>query len=519
MTMPTIVHRVKLLVATHGPAIAAVLAVIGLVAFAGAAWTVTHPPSIEVTDQVATHTVDTDVTTSTIVTGNSSLWDPGSVLADKPIYPIQSAPQLTIDMRTSVPPGQAVQVNQELTLVYQASKDGTVFWQSERLLVSEDRTVTDGVSTATATVDVRQVRDHLDEIDTEITGLGRSEAYLRLNVSYRTDDYSGTISKTAPLTIMQSGYWVGGSLDGTNTHQSPQTREVTQPPDTTKALGLGLLGFLSLGGAGGVVYTASRRLDPEAIADEIDRRRYREWVSAGTLSQFVTGQDVAMDSLKDLVDVAIDSNHRVVHDRSRELYAVVDGNTIYYYDPHHTGPDIEFEPEAAVPLRHDGGHESAFGGRMRVDEDRKGAVAPSGATPAPTDQNASQPPADDTAELSVDAVAVSREIAIEAGRAVAIYRLSTDEAGLVAVDVADTLAAACDLVDTLEVLPGHEPVDDLGIKDGVGFRAIVTRSRACVVKYVVGTNEPVTREALGAIREADGPKLRRVVSLGSPEDR
>lgn len=521
MQLPPLFHQVKLVVATHGTVLAAALVVVGLVAFAGAAWTVTHPPTIEVTEPVATHTVGTDVQTSTVVTGNTSLWASGTTLEDKPIYPLKSAPRLTVTMTTNVPPGQELRVSQELTLVYQATKDGTVFWETSRILVSEDRTVSDGQATASASIDVRQVRQHLDEINAEITGIGQAEAYLRLNVSYRSEAFSGSLSKTAPLTVLSTGYWVGGSLDAENTHQTPVTREVTQPPDTTTAIGLGLLGLVSMGGAGGIVFVAGGRLDPDAIADEIDRQRYREWVSTGRLGQFVSGQDVAMDSLQDLVDVAIDSNHRVVHDRQRDLYAVVDDSVIYYYDPYHPEPEIEFEPEVEVPLQYDGGHLSSF--ERGPDDD---TVAPRERPADDAGRKADAPPATGDAgavsgptELPTEAVAVARTVGFEEGRLIVTYELSTDESEYVEVDVADRLPAECDDVASLRPLEGAEPADEFGIEGGVGFRALASSNGPRVVKFVARTDEPATSDTLEAIRAAPGPRVRRAVSMPGPEDR
>lgn len=513
MSVPPIVHRVKLVVASHGPTIGAVLAVVGLVAFAGAAWTVTHPPTVEVTDQLATHTVDTDVTTSTVVTGNSSLWERGRTLTNRPVYPLESAPRLTVRVNTSVPPGDEVQVSQELTLVYRAEKDGTVFWQSERRLVAEDRTVVDGAATTTSTVDVRQVRDNLDEINQEITGLGRAQASLRLNVSYATDTYSGTVSKTAPLTILSSGYWVGGTLDAENTHQTPQTREVTQPPDTAKAVGLGLLGFLSWGGAGSVVYAYSRRLDPVAIREELSRGRYREWVSAGRLGQFVAGQDVAMDSLKDLVDVAIDSNNRAVYDRTRNLYAVVANGVVYYYDPHHDLPepdiDYDFDEGIEVSLELDGGHTSAFTRPHGPGEPSHG--------PSSWPGFGGSQPDEAEAELPTDAVAVERSISLEDGRIVVAYRLVNREPEPVTVDVA-AFGLAADLVESARPTVWDEPSDTFGVDGGVGFTELVGPSGEAVVKYVVSTSGPPTDEDLEALRSATPPKVRRVLAMGRRSD-
>lgn len=40
---------------------------------------------------------------------------------------------------------------------------------------------------------------------------------------------------------------------------------------------------------------------------------------------------VSLDTLEDVVDVAIDTNERVVHDTQRGLFAVVNDGVVYYY--------------------------------------------------------------------------------------------------------------------------------------------------------------------------------------------
>lgn len=475
MPQPLVV-RTKLAVADHGPAIAAVLMVVGVAAVAGAAWTVTHPPTVEVTEPVATQTVGADVETRTVVTGNTSLWERGTTLEDRAVYPLESAPELTVQVHTSVPSGQSVAVSQELELVYRAERDGEVFWRSDRPLVTEERTVDDGAVTTEATLDVPQIRAELDAVNEELAGIGRATAYLRLNVTYRAAGYAGSLSKTAPITIRGSGYWIGGTLDAENTHQTPVTREVTKPPDLETALALGIVAFGSFGGAGGVVYLSGRRLERAAVVDELERQRYREWISAGRLGQFVTGQDVAMESLKDLVDVAIDSNRRVVHDRQRELFAVVAEDVVYYYDPFYTDPELDIESDVTVPVRHDGGQPSVFDRSAEAGFSRSGV--------------ADRPP---------ETVSVSRDLAVEDGQLVATYRLSSAAPEPVIVDVVDRS------VGRDEPVSGFEPARTIAVDEGLGFTATVSPHWSRLVKFVVGTDDPGPPGA--------GPRVRRVVTM------
>lgn len=473
-----LVYRAKLAVAAHGTAVAAALLVVGTLAVAGAAWTVINPPTVEVTEPVATGTVGADVKTRAVVTGNTSLWERGTTLENRPVYPLDSAPRLMVEVRTSVPPGQPVDVSQSLTLVYRAEKDGEVFWRSTEPLVAEERTVRDGDVSAATSVDMRGMRAELEAINEELPGIGPAKAYLRLNVSYQAGGFAGSLSKTAPVTIRGSGYWIGGTLDAENTHRTPVTREVTRPPDLTMVVGLGLVGLVGFGGAGGVLYLSSRRLDRAAIADDLERRRYREWISVGRLGEFVTGQDVPMESLKDLVDVAIDSNNRVVHDRQRELFAVLADDVVYYYDPDFTGRELDIESDVLVPVRHDGGRRSAFAAAGRGRRSDPG-----------------------TAEHPSDVVQISRDLGVEGGTPVATYRLSTHADEPVIVEVVD------------RALRGERPLEGFGpgaaveVENGVGFTAAVSPHWTRVVRYAVVTDEPEP--------PVTEPQVRRVVTMGA----
>lgn len=478
----SIVPRVKLAIADHGRVIAAVLVAIGLVAMAGAAWTLTHPATVEVSESGDPRTVGADVETRAVVTGNTSLWERGTTLEDRAVYPLESAPALTLAVTTSVPAKQPVVVSQELTLVYRASRDGEVFWRESRRLLAEERSVESGQLESTATVDVPRLREELATINEELTGLGRATAALRLNVSYRAPGIAGSLSKTAPLSISESGYWLGGSLDAENTHESSTTRTIRKPPDTDMALGLMLVGVVALGGAAAVGYASRRRLERPAIAEELERERYREWISTGQLGRYVAGQDVAMASLKDLVDVAIDSNNRVVHDRERDLFAVVANGAVYYYDPLHDDPELDIETDLRVPVRHDGGQPSVFGRKGMATGRSAGAAGP-----------------------GPDSVSVTGEIAIEDERQLAVYRLSTEVDEPVVVEVVDRTIQA------REPVSGFEPGETLAVDDGIAFTAAVSPHWTRLVKVAVDDSPdepPETR-----------PQVRRVTSSGSADSR
>lgn len=326
------IRRAKFLIASRWKLIFGIFVLIGVVSLAGAAWAYTHPPIEHRTEQTNVQTFSAETNTSAVVAGNTSLWAPGTRLQNRPIYPI-AAPNLTVTTRTTVPSGQSVHVNQALTLVYEASRGETVFWQRQEPIAQTNVTTSSGGVTSTATLHIPGIRATVDRIEADITGLGTATASLQLTVRYETDRYTGTLSAIAPLEITHTGYWLSEPLGSSTTRSERVTNRVTKPPDPWVYGPLTVVGFLGLVGALVVWRLGSRSLDPSTAYHHLNQSRYGEWISEGRVDRPISAQRIAMASLADLVDVAIDSHRRVVYDPDRDLYALVDQNAFYYFDP------------------------------------------------------------------------------------------------------------------------------------------------------------------------------------------
>ena len=77
------------------------------------------------------------------------------------------------------------------------------------------------------------------------------------------------------------------------------------------------------------------------------REQYSQWISEG---EFPAGSErnyIYIDSLKGLVDIAIDTNNRVIYDSDIEVYSIVDEGVVYYHSPDPTviSSWIDFSPE------------------------------------------------------------------------------------------------------------------------------------------------------------------------------
>lgn len=327
----TLSARTRRLIAYRGRAIVAILGLIAVLAFvwAGAAYTT---PQVEtVTEQTNEQTVRVTAGTSAIVTGNTSLYESGERLRNKPVYFINATPRLRLHVRTDVPDGQSVNVTQRVLLEKRAVRDGRAFWESTTVLNATERSITDGEATTTTTINLDALAAEMEQRRLEIGTVGTTEVRIHVETTYETDSYSGTLNSTTPVRITERAYWLDGDIQSNRTHATTVRRQVERPPEPTSYGGPALLGVLALVGAVGVAYISHRGIDIQTAEVELSRSRYSEWISRGAFPTKTEKTYVRVDSLEDLVDIAIDSNKRVIHDEEYDAYAVVDGDLIYFF--------------------------------------------------------------------------------------------------------------------------------------------------------------------------------------------
>lgn len=326
----SISSQVNLFVAEYGAIVAVAIAVLGLLAFAGAGTTYMNPPVEQVTEQTNQQSFATGVDTTAVVTNETALYTEGQQLRNEPVYFTQAAPNLTYHVWTAVPADQSVRVSQRLTLELTGARDGNVFYQSRRVFAAERTNVSDGRTWTNETVNMSRVRQLVTDKRDAIGAVGTMAVELKLSVRYQTDEYQGSLNATTPLVLSERAYWLGGNLADQDTKSTTVTRQIQQQPAMTRvwsfsALGVGLLVIA------GFLLVRSRRMTPATYETEVARKRYDEWISNGEIPTKSEKDYVRTDTLEDLVDIAIDSNSRVIYDRDLDTYAVIQGDLVYYY--------------------------------------------------------------------------------------------------------------------------------------------------------------------------------------------
>jgi len=349
--------RLELVLARSGRTIAIALVLVGVLAIAATGWAVANPVTTTA-PQFEEQRVTSDVQTSAVVTRNTTLWSEGDRLTDSPVYMLNESPELTVQPETQVQsatggtPIENGSVTHELLLRFEASRNDEPFWNETRLVVRESPPIENGTAVSNATIDIESYRQRQRQLERELAGVGSVELILEFHTEYDTGRHQGTITTTAPVTITEEAYWIDGSLSdsATNSYQSGITR-TTESRSPALIGGLSVLGTLALAGA--VLVTRRSPADIDAARRAVHEQRYAEWISQGSIPMWIGDYHVALDTLEDVVDVAIDTNERVVHDQQRDLFAVLNDGVIYYY----TGrglweetawPEMDLQSQSAV---------------------------------------------------------------------------------------------------------------------------------------------------------------------------
>ncbi|OAQ51918.1 hypothetical protein HTG_14800 [Natrinema mahii] len=327
--------RLELLLAKRGRTIVIALIAIGVLSIAATGWAVANPETTTA-PQYTEERVTTEGSTSAVVTESGTLWPEGQRLSDSSVYLLNATPELTVEAETRLrnetggTPVEDGDVTHEVSMRFQATRDGSPFWNDTTTVLRESPAVENGVATSNATIDVDSYRRQQRQLERELGGIGTVELAVVLHTEYDTGTHQGTLTTTAPMEITDEAYWLEGELSESTPHRYRSGTDRTTTSRSPALIGgLSVLGTLSLAGAALVVRRSPG--DIEAARRALHEQRYAEWISRGSIPMWIGDYHVSLDTLEDVVDVAIDTNERVVHDTQRGLFAVVNDGVVYYY--------------------------------------------------------------------------------------------------------------------------------------------------------------------------------------------
>lgn len=327
--------RTTLFLAQYGVIFVVLLLVTGLGSLAMAGQAYTDDRTEIVTEDVDVEEYAVNTQTEAVVDSavNPELYEPGERLVDMPVYFYNESPELSLLVEIETPNDVEVDVDARLTVEIVAQRDGEVFWEEVELLAFEEATVSDGQVTFEGSKDMREVVAVVDRIDSRIGGAGNVESQFVLEVMYESEEYEGSLTTDSEIVLTQGAYWLDGDFEETQTESRTQTIEEPLGPDRGQVSLYGLMAIMSLLVAGVVAVVLRGDIDTEQLETDVAHSQHEDWISHGEIPTRGEKEFVGIDSLVDLVDIAIDSNKRVIYQRSIDTYAVIEGDLVYFYSP------------------------------------------------------------------------------------------------------------------------------------------------------------------------------------------
>ena len=331
------IPRLRLQIARSAPVIVVVLVLVGAVTIAGAWYTQEHPSTESVTTSVVDEARFTASLNDAIIIQNASgLYRTGARLENHPVYFTEVSDTLQLSAAITPPPNRTSNLSYQLVLRSYAERDEAVVWEEYTDLASGSARLEGEPIVVNTSLNLSVLQSRLAGVEQIVGGVATTHTELRFVFDYDAqpaadgDAYAGQVRLIRELRIVSNAYWVTGDPTASVTEQTHTTVQPTPAePEMAMVAGMGAAGgsawLLALGVA---VYR--RRLPPvERLALEVERRTLESWVSEGTFIWESDVRYVSVRSLRDLVDIAIDSNRRVLHDPEQDVYTVAIERRVY----------------------------------------------------------------------------------------------------------------------------------------------------------------------------------------------
>ena len=282
---------------------------------------------------------------SAVITSDSLVFEEGERVRNRPVYYVNLTRELDVTYAYEhTAESGSVNVTTDVRLQYRGVEGDTELWQyTEPLASGRDTGVTsEGNHTVDAAVEIASVFETIRTIEEQLGVAGTIEIRI-----VSTSSVEGTLAgqpvnetyeSTMPMTVNPQTFRV---LEVNTLDESGQrTETVERPVDPGVAEGIGSV-LLVLVGAGGAVgllfaqrsgYATLTPEERELLEIQQQEQEFSEWITRGTFpSERDYEATILVDDLEGLVDVAIDTNKRVIKDEQLGVSTVLDGDFAYLY--------------------------------------------------------------------------------------------------------------------------------------------------------------------------------------------
>lgn len=386
MRMSSRSRRVRTIVADNYAVFVAVLLLVGAVGGYVTYATHVEPGTTTETRETSSWRSTFDFSHRARVTNGTEAFAEGTVLRNRSVYFQRVSPRLngSVTYAYAATDGGALNATTTVALVFRSvgteGENATVYWSVERPLTeaSDGPLAPNGRTRVPFSLNVTAAATEAERIEEQ---LGGSPGTLEVAVVARTN-VSGTrngqpvdTTRTNRLRITTDGSAYRVEEAGPTTDSGSQSERVTVPAEYGPlrraggplALGVALVGVVGLGWSRYTGRLAVSEAERQWLAYQQTRAEFDEWITTGRVPERADEPPtVTVDSLEGLVDVAIDTDNRVIEDPDRGTCLVLGSDQWFRYD----APEdpLDRDAEERDPLDPDTGTTDGEGADGPTDE-------------------------------------------------------------------------------------------------------------------------------------------------------
>ena len=282
---------------------------------------------------------------SALIVNDSIPFEAGDRVTNRPVYYTSLSNELDITYAYEYTADDGtVAVSTDAQLLFRGVEGDEILWEySEPLATGTDESLgPDTPHVVNSTVSIRSVFETIDTVEQQLGAAGTIEIRIvstsNIEGTVNGETVSNTYDSTMPITVNPQTFRVLEieTIDETHTQTDTVEREVE--PDTAAVvgplavlvIGLFVLAGLVTGRVSGYLHLSED--ERELLELHQQEQEFSEWITRGTFpSERDYEATILVDDLEGLVDVAIDTNKRVIKDEQLGVSTVLDGDYIYVY--------------------------------------------------------------------------------------------------------------------------------------------------------------------------------------------
>jgi len=279
-----------------------------------------------------------------LVVNDSVPFAQGERVENRPIYYTTISDDLDVTYRYEHTAETDLEVSTDVRLRFRSTDGEEIFWEvTEPLASGGPQSISADVDhTVNATVNIESVLNTIEDIEEQLGTEGSVEitviAVSGVEGTVDGDPVDQSHESMMTLAVSQSSFRVLETETIEENHQQSETIEVPQEPSTFAVFGSLLAFSASLTMLGALAFVRQRGYislseeEAELLELRQQEQEFSDWITTGTFpSERDYEATIIVDDLEGLVDVAIDTNKRVIKDEQLGVSTVLDSDYAYIY--------------------------------------------------------------------------------------------------------------------------------------------------------------------------------------------